>query len=254
VGHLEDDKASQNIRGEFRVNKGIYETYAYAYSLRNLRKWRKNIGSRINGSSKGRVRREYNERGKCTKKCNTKKSYNIHTVSKSDKNKRSRFRKVKMVKYRKYKNKGRGRKGMYGKYVAYTRGAELSVDTGVHSVQKYSRQKGSQELEPRDDDTNGKGYVCAHTLVYVLICKARYKNVGSTESKRCTSNMRRILSEIIRCSMNTEKAGGSAMEVDPVQFPDLAIGGRRGNNTANVCKSVLQYGKMAAIGNRPYGE
>ncbi len=57
--------------------------------------------------------------------------------------------------------------------------------------------------------------------------------------------MQWLISEILRCCLNTDKAGGSAMEVDPVHFPELAIGGKRGKYAVNICNIV--YNVMAII-------
>jgi hypothetical protein len=45
--------------------------------------------------------------------------------------------------------------------------------------------------------------------------------------------------------MNTDKSDGSAMDVDPLHFPELAIGGKRGKYAGNIHKKW--YYVMAII-------
>jgi hypothetical protein len=45
--------------------------------------------------------------------------------------------------------------------------------------------------------------------------------------------------------MNTDKSDGSAMDVDPLLFPELAIGGKRGKYAGNIHKKW--YYVMAII-------
>jgi hypothetical protein len=265
IGHTIHNKVKGTYTRGHRVQREYNEKGKYKKRCKRIKRFNEYMIKQIKNKVKDtherehRVQREYKEKGKCEKTCKKIKWYNKYTLRKERNERNKKGRKGKTVKYETYKYKCEGWPRMYSKYGEYRRGAEVVVNTSVHSVQKYGNQQCSHGLELRDVGTIHTSYVSTCIYMCRQIVKAEYLMVKSAACDWKIGGivkMRRILSDTIRCSMNTGKAGGSAMDVDPVQFPDLAIGWRRGKHTANIHIRICikMYCTMVVMRNRHYGE
>ena len=265
MGHLGYDKASLKARWKKRVNNNGTKIYAYAYSLRNISNTTVEIriGRKIQSKMKDKmgsirtvcmvhsegtygrklsVHMVYNKKGKCTEENRNRIKYKKRKRS-AMKNKKINDKGKILGKYGKISTLEKNIKVTYGKYWAHTGLSVLWVNTSVHTVHKYGNQRHSCGPEAEGGSMQKYRIVVAciwpGSSISWRMCIVKHSNVHCVARNwRYGSDikMRWQISDISCCSMSIDKSDGSAMDVDPLHFPELAIGGKRGKYAGNIHK------------------